>query len=238
MTQLEKLDTKMADLSATANKKLDEIPASVQGAWSSAIRSAKDELQGVRAEYRQVLLSNAVAILVGGDSAKVTEFVALAKEEGGIVVDATALYERLAEGIEQTLSDQRQWGIHQSHMLHKLLQEVMTELNLTELPMPARTPDVVVPTLQDVVDHVRHLIVDGVGNELNALYLEEETAKRAFEIRYIGSTAPVILVNAQANEAAALAKSFGKGEASVTINSDDEINKDYLAKTLKRIRKK
>lgn len=238
MTTLEKLDAKMADISTTANKKLEEIPASVQGAWSTAITNAKAELKATRAEYRQVLLHNAVAILVGGDSAKVTEFVTLAKDEGGIVVDAAALYERLAQGVEPTLGDRRMWGIHQSHMLHKTLQEVMTELNLTELPMPARTPDVVVESHQDLVAHIRKLIVDGVGNELNALYVEEETAKRAFEIRYIGSTAPVLIVNAEAGEATALAKSFGKGEASVTVNSDDEINKDFLVKTLKKIRKK
>jgi hypothetical protein len=104
--------------------------------------------------------------------------------------------------------------------------------------MPARSIEVVLPTYQDVVDHIRKLIVDGVGNELNALYLEEEVAKRAFEIRYIGVMAPVLLVNAQANEATALAQSFGKGELSVTVNSDDEITKEFLAKTLKRIRKK
>ncbi len=45
-------------------------------------------------------------------------------------------------------------------------------------------------------------------------------------------------MNAVATEASELAKSFGKGETSVTVNSDDEINKDFLAKTLKKIRKK
>ncbi len=238
MTTLEKLDEKMATLSVTANKNLEEIPASVQGSWAYAIRSAKDELKAVRAEYRAVLLRNAVAILVEGDKAKVGEFVALAKAEGGIVVDASALYERLANGIEPSLSNQRTWGIQQTHMLHKLLQEVMTELNLTELPMPARSFDAVVPTFQDVVDHCRKLLVDAVGGELNSLYLEEEIARRAFEIRYIGSTAPVLIVNAHKSDIGPLAKSFGKGEASVTVNSDDEIDKDFLAKALKRIRKK
>jgi hypothetical protein len=238
MTQLEKLDEKMAQLSTTANMKLEDIPSNVQGAWASAIRSAADELKEVRAKYRSVLLRNAVAILVNGDEAKVGEFVALAKDEGGIVVDATALYARLAKSIEPSLSEQRTWGVQQTHMLHKLLQEVMTELNLTELPMPARSLDTVVPTYQDVVNHCRKLIVDGVGNVLNALYLEEEVARRAFEIRYNGVMAPVLLVNAQADEASALAKSFGKGETAVLIANSDEINKDYLAKTLKKIRKK
>jgi hypothetical protein len=238
MSTLEKLDAEMASLKEKAEKKVEELPASVQGAWSTAVREAKDKLKAVRAQYRSVLMRNAVAILLSGDQAKVAEFAALANEEGAIVVDATALYSRLAKGIEPTLSDQRTWGIHQSHMLHKLLQEVMTELDLTELPMPARAQDIIVPTFNDVVAVVRKVIMEGVGGELNALYLESEVAKRAFEIRYIGVTAPVLLVNADANEATALAKSFGKGETSVTVNSDDEINKDYLSKVVKKFRKK
>jgi hypothetical protein len=131
MTQLEKLDEKLAHLSVTANKKLEELPTSVQGSWAAAIRTAQEEIKAVKAQYRAVLLRNAVAILVGGDSVKADEFVALAKEEGGIVVDATALYQRLASRVEPTFSDARTWGIHQSHMLHKVLQEVMIELDLT-----------------------------------------------------------------------------------------------------------
>jgi hypothetical protein len=235
---LEKLDKKMADLKVLANKNLEEIPASVRGAWSTAVRNAKDELKDVQDEYRTLLLRNAVAILVGGDAVKAAELAALAKDEGGIVVDANALYTRLAQTIEPTLSDQRMWGVQQSHMLHKGLQEVMTELNLTELTMPARTPDVSVPTFDDVVEHVRVLIVDGIGNTLNALYVQDEAAKRAFEIRYIGTTAPVLVVNAREKEAAAIAKGFGKGDASMTVNSEDEINKDYLTKALKKLRKK
>jgi hypothetical protein len=238
MTSLEKLDTKMAALGEIANKKLEEMPASVQGSWGAAIRNAKDELKAVQSEYRGTLLRNAVAILVNGDKVKAAQFVALAKEEGGIVVDANALYERLAGPIEQTFSDIRTWGIHQSHMLHKLLQEVMADLSLNELPMPARSQDTVLPTHGDVVEHVRKLIVEGVGNELNALYIEQEAARQAFAIRYTGVTAPILLVNASAEEASALAKGFGKGELAVTINSDDEINKEYLAKTLRKQRKK
>jgi hypothetical protein len=115
----------------------------------------------------------------------------------------------------------------------------MHEVGLTQMSMPSRQEMPLVPTFQDTINHIRSIIRDAEGDDLNTVYVKELVAKRAFAIRYTGLLAPVLMVNALADEHNALARIFGKGgDVKVAVKSDDEINEEYLAKTLKRIRKK
>jgi predicted nucleic acid-binding protein len=237
MRTLKELNKELAEVEKTAAMNIEEIPASVRGGWTTSIEKAKTDLKALRAAYKKVLLSNGVAIFLTGDSAKVTELAKLADEEGGIVVDANALYERLAKEVEQTISDQRSWGIHQVHKFHLALQEVMHEVGLSELPMPSRDTMPLVKTFQDVVDHIRSVLRAAVGDQLNAIYIEAQAAKRAFEIRYIGVMTPVLIAGAKDGEFHQLSKSFGKGTATVNVLASDEVNKEFLGKALKQIRK-
>lgn len=238
MTTLEKLTEELTETEKTAALDPEILPWQTRGAWAMAIGEAKTRLETLRAQYKALLMRNAVAIFVDGDSAKTAEFAKLVDEENGIVVDANALYDRLTKEVELTLGDQRSWGIHQTHKLHLALQEVMHELKLTSLPMPSRGELPLVPTSADTLKHIRNVVNGATSGELNALYVLNDIAKRALEIRYIGVVAPVLIVGAQADEQSVLARSFGKGDAKLTINSDDEVNKEYLVKALKRIRKK
>jgi hypothetical protein len=238
MKTLEKLSAELDETEKDAAIIVDELPPNVRGGWATKVTEAKEALPRLKAQYRATLLRNAVAIFVNGDKAKVAAFAKLADEEGGIVVDASDLYTRLAKEVELTLGDQRSWGIHQVHKFHLALQEVMHDLGLNQLPMPSRGEMPLVPTFDDTVAHIRHVLRDAVGDELNSLYIEEATAKRARAIRYIGVMAPVLIVGAQPDEQNVLAKSFSKGRAKVVVKAEDEINKEYLTETLKRIRKK
>lgn len=238
MKTLEQLSAALDETEKDAAIIVDELPPQTRGGWATKVAEAKEALPRLKAQYKDMLLRNAVAIFVNGDQGKVTEFAKLADEEGAIVVDATALYTRLAKEVELTLGDQRSWGIHQVHKFHLALQEVMHDLGLTSLPMPSRGEMPLLPTFNDTVAHIRHVLRDAVGDELNSLYVQDAAAKRARSIRYIGLTAPVLIVGAQADEQNVLAKAFGKGKAELSVGAEDEINKEYLAKSLKRIRKK
>lgn len=238
MKNLEKLNTELAEVEKTAQINPEELPPQTRGAWTTAIVEAKAKADGLRREYRTMLLRNAVAIFVNGDKAKLVEFAKLADEEGAIVVDASALYTRLAKDVEPTVGDQRSWGIHQTHKLHLALQEVMHELGLTSMPMPSRGEMPLVPTFDDTVAHIRTIVRGATGDDLNNLYIQAVVVRRALAIRYIGVMAPVLIVGALDDEQAALAKSFGKGEMKVVVVATDEINEDYMSKVIKRIRKK
>jgi hypothetical protein len=232
------LSTAIENAAAVANKRLEDLPSSVQGGWATAIAEAKTKLKTLKGEYKSALLRNGVAILLEGDALKISEFVKLVRDEGeGLAVDAGALYRRLAEGVEPTFSDSRQWGVQQTYKLTLELKDVMEGIGLTELPMVDRKVMPVLPTTEDVANHIRTIVREVAGDELNRLYIEEMALKEAFEIRYTGTLAPVLILNANADEAANLAKSFTQGTTRVTLKEEDEINKKFLYNAFKEANK-
>jgi len=237
MSTLEKLFEDYEATAKTAAINIEEMPAATRGGWGSRVREAQDHLKEVRAEYKKTLLKNAVAIFLEGDAAKIEAAVALARDNGGVVIDANALYERLAKPAEATLSEARQWGVAATHRLHLGIQEVMYETGLNEVTMPASELPYVA-TYQDVVAHVKHLIRNAVGDQLNRFYVEESLARAAIEIRYTGVTVPVLVVNAEPSEQATIAASFLKGNTSMKIEATDEVDKDFLSKLLREAGKK
>jgi hypothetical protein len=104
--------------------------------------------------------------------------------------------------------------------------------------MPSKDAMPLVPTYTDTVGHVKTIIRAAVGDQLNRLYCVEQALQKETEIRYIGVLAPVIILNATAEETAGLAQGFAKGNATVKINATDEINKDFLVATFKDVNKK
>jgi hypothetical protein len=156
-----------------------------------------------------------------------------------LVVDAAALYERLGKAVEATLSEREsrgvEWGVTQTHRLHLALREVGLEVGLRELSMPAQDVRPFVKNGAEVLAHVRKILQDADGVTLNKLYIEELTMRAARSIRYNGSTAPVFIINADQSEVYSLGQAFGKGAVTVPVTAEDEINKEFLGKTLKEV---
>lgn len=236
---LEELSKNIIATEKVANMDVEEIPPPTRGAWGTKITEAKARLAELTGQYRGLLLRNGVAIFLNGDPDKAQQFAALVRSEGeGLVADANALYTRLAKDVEPTLAEAtvRQWGTTQTHRLHLALQEVMHELKLTAIDMPARDQPMV-PTFNDVVDNIRRLIRNSNGDEMNRLYVEEQAAKDALAIRYMGSLAPTLILNASDDEKNVLGSGFAKGMATVTVSSEDNIDKEFLIKTFKQVNK-
>lgn len=239
MSTLEEIETDLQRTVKTAATNPEDIPWQTRAAWGTAIEDARAKLPALKRAYKEALLRGGVAIFLDGDAEKAAAFAKLIRDSGeGLVADANALYERLARGVDATLSDARTWGVHQTAKLHRDLQEVMHEVGLTELPMPSRTEMPVVPKYEDTLAHVRKTLRDAVGDTLNNLYIAEQVLKGAMEIRYTGSVAPVAILNAAEEDRPALAKGFAKGGATVHLKADDTIDEEYLKKAFKDINKR
>lgn len=234
----EKLSKELEIVTATANRDIEAMHFSVRPTWAVAIQNAKDRLVVLKALHKEALLQNGVAIFVEGDKEKVSQVISQMSANGGITVDASELYTRLANEIEPTLSDARTWGVAQTHKLHLGLQEVMSELGLSEMPMPARDSMPVVKDPAATAAHVKEVIHGAMGSSLNALYVEAQAAKTAFEIRYIGVTAPVLIYNAAQDEEGDLGKSFAKGSVKAPVSATDEVNEEFLGKLMKDVSKR
>lgn len=236
---LEAVLNKLEETQKLANTNLEDIPPTTRGAWGAAIDEAKKKIGDLRAQLKDAILKNGVAIFLGGDSAKANEFAKLIHDEGeALVVDAKALYHRLASRVEAGIAPSRQWGVQETYLLHLGLQDVMQEVGLTEMPMPSRTVMPHVPTAEDVVNHIRTIVRNACGDLLNRMYIEEQAANDAIKIRYMNSVVPVAILNAEKDEVDGLGKVFAKGSATVIISSDDNIDREFMIKTFKDINKR
>ena len=239
MSTLESLSKEIEMTKRIANIKVEELPSATQGGWGTRIRQAQDKLQELNAKFQEVMLQNGVAIFLYGQPQKVKDFIDLAHAEGdALAVDACLLYERLAEDVELTMSTSRVWGIAQTHRLQLSLHKVMEEVDLTELPMPARAPENVMATHDDVMVSVRDVIRRSSGDMLNRLYCVKQAMVDAAKTGFTGAVVPVLAVGAQSNEREGLSSAFVKGSAVVEIDDKDEVNRDFLIKTFKEVNRK
>lgn len=236
---LEKLTIDIKKTTANANKNLDEVHPNVRAGWGAEKGAAKEKLKELMVEYKATLLTNGIAIFLDGDPAKVSEFINLVHGEvEGLVVDAAALYERLANAVEVTMTSSRNWGVDQHYKLNIALQEVMSEVGLSELPMPARDSMPITQTHADVINHLRDLIRNSCGDMLNSLYLQEAAVRDSLQICYMNVMVPVFVLNARTDERASLGSAFMRGSTTVDISSDTEVNKEFMIKTFKEVNKK
>lgn len=243
MNTLEKLTNNIEEVEKIAHLNLDELPSSVRSGWTSRVTDAQGELKKLLEQYKTTLLQNSVAIFLTGDTAKAAEFSKLIRDENeGLTVDAGALYERLTAAVEETYGDREregvEWGIAQMNRLQVALQEVMHEVGLKELPMPATDSLPFLTGHAEILGHVRSLIRNACGDALNGLYLEVQAVNAARSIRYIEGMVPVAISNATEDEVNGLSRSFLKGVSVLPLNSTDEINKEFLIKSYKDINKK
>ncbi len=237
MSSLKALDKELEETMATANKNLEDIPGRVRGGWANAIQEAKAKAGKLVDEYKKILGENSVAIFVQGNKAKCAEFDALVFENNGLSVDANALYDRLGEMVWATAPQDRgsNWGIAQTHRLQLGIQEVLSELKISEMPMPKTTVEPVISSKADCASHIKRIIKDAVGNMFNRRYIENNLYCRARAIRYTGKVAPVFIIGADLSEYADIGYGFKRGTSTITITEEDVVNREYLNKTLKEI---
>ncbi len=233
--KIEKLAEDIEKTEEIAKMVLDEINPATRGAWGGAIEDAKVRMKDLRRLYGVEVCKNSAAIFLFGSKEKVVEFSELAiDEKEGFVVDANALYARLAHQVMVTLPDNRaiEWAVAQTYRLHTTIQEVMHEMGIAELPMPDRTEAPVVKTMEEVTAHIRKIVRAACGDSLNKLYVEEQLIKQAIEIRYTGVVVPVVVTGAEENEVYDLGRMFGQGAKAIYLTDDVEASVETLREYL------
>lgn len=203
------------------------------------VRQSKDTLASLKEQYSKELLDNSIGIFVSGTSESVQKFSVVAEKEGNtLTLDANELYEKLANEIEPSIGNSREFTSNQAMFLLGSLKGISKELGVTEMQAPKLHEIRVVRTHQDLVSYVRTVLREAAGDELNKLYLSNALTKKALKICYSGSVVPVVIVNAQQDEVNPLSKLFQKGAFNIPIDLEATIDKEYVLKTFQQTKKK
>lgn len=240
MRTLEAVANEYDQVAKVAATQAEDLPWQTRGAWAHKIEAAKLQVPALEAEYRTTLLRNAVVIFLDGDAVKQFNLAKLVEDSGeGVATSTRSLYDRLTQAVEVGMGRTREWGVGEVQRLHSALMEVMHEVKLSEIPMPStRSVGKRLATSADVFAHVRQLVREACGDQLNALYMSVQVAKRAREIRYNENMVPVVVINALPDEVPVIGGVYAKGSATIAIKDDEEVNKDLMTKVFKEVSKK
>jgi hypothetical protein len=213
---------------------LDTISVSARPGFYAAKYAAQEEMVQLKEQFASECSKHWGGIFVGGSNDE--EYIELAQKEGDlIVVNAAALYQSIAVEVEKLMGDTRVFGPSQMAILLGEVRNVAINLDIKMLNKIPYQGDEALASLDLVMNHVRKVIRDALGDELNILYLRNKIAEEAFSKRYVSSIVPVAVIGVgSAEEQAGLAAMF---KEHISIRPTKKMSSSYVIDTFKRLQK-
>jgi hypothetical protein len=191
-----------------ANTSIESIDARMRPGWEVRIASAKEELELLVKELEHATIPTRLkGIFAGGDGQAVASTALYVEKSGGIVIDARKMYSDIAKNIEPSFGVQREFGTQQYAMLVTELRHLGNELELISNPKAPIMKDVLCPTFNDLVDHIRGSIFT-TGESFNYKYIRKAVLKNVLDRGLYGKTLPVIVLNSTLQDCAELRPLF------------------------------
>lgn len=201
---------------------------------------ATTELDTIKKDYEATLKETAFGIILLGDPAEMEKFAKFCADECHTLnVAADGFYDRICESVEPSIGDRKTFGTSQLGLMIRALDTIGRELGARNIPLPQIDDLVHVKNREELRAYVRHLIrKTGIGDTLNAAWIQKETTKRALEIRYSRPVVPVVLTGATEEEASTLQSTLFSGTSFIVPVNKENSDPDSILKCLGEIRTK
>jgi hypothetical protein len=236
LTPLEALVKGIKDRRALVAKQPSDFPPATRSGMVFAQGEASEQLVLFEKEYGNYLKTAAVAGIVMAKNEDLGKaFLETAQKfckQPLVVVDASALYRRLAGSVTAALGQSRQFGSGQVGLVIEELAAIGKELFFTSLAAPNWQYDEVVSDLEAIVGVIRKAVrTSKDGDVLNLSYLRMEAFKRALDLGYTSAMVPVLVVGVTREELPALMAGLFSASVLVDVSSEEDVT-DEKAKTV------
>jgi len=214
----------------TAKRSPEEVPLPGRPSVEIAVTRAKLALPKLRIEYlTRILKSSYGFFLEGEDKEKNDAFTKIAVENGAVVVDAGAIFEKIADVVQPTLGPSKEFSITQISLMDHTLQELVEStgfegsLNRTQIKELR-----VVKDRERLVDYIRELVAASNASVPVTVTAQSDIVKQALAQEFDGRRLVVIVRNAAAGNRAALAGLFTKVKT-VDLDQAEVVNEETAA---------
>ena len=227
--------SELATLEVIANRDPINYGASAPGIVAAA-RQAQDKIVELKTQYGNILKQNAVPIFLLGEGQN--KFSDIARDLfDAIVVDASEVYNSIADYIDLGMSDRREFGLHQCSQLISALREVGIDLGLRDIPCPKhKVLPVILKNVQEISDYIRATIKESMGESVNVTHLEQKIVKQALDAKYSNPSVPVLICGARQDEIDGLSKIFDRTAETLTLTGT--VDKEVVTKHFTDIKNK
>lgn len=237
----EKMLKNLQDATKTADLDLDSVPWMSRPGFETAKREAKDSLPGLLAEYCARIFENAILLFpIGRDDQKSRHFAEISGEAGGtFTADAQGIYEMLAQRVEPTLGQRREFTAQQFVTLNDAIDDLtrsapVATQNLTLPPAALKTVDAA-PTFEALVSLIRDLVEGVHGKALVKLYVTKVVCDQALKEEFDAKTLAAVVLNTTVETREALGA--GVRSALVDVEGAAEIDKAFAITIFKEASK-
>lgn len=211
-----------------SKRSVEEVPLPGRPSIEMQIRQSKDNLPKLRLEYLNVILRSSYGFFVEGtDDAKKQKFVDIALDNGALLVDADAVFQKLADQTQHSIGPSKEFSVTQVGLLDHALRELVEAtghdgtLNRTTINELR-----VVKNREKLVDYIRELVTRSNGAVPAVVAAQSEIIRQAIAREFAGKRLVVVVKRASAFNRTALAGLFTK---STTVDTDavEEVDEAY-----------
>lgn len=214
MRKVKEVLAELAETTKRAETVLEEVPYKVRAGFAAAVEEAKTRLPALRSELLALTVPSRLAgVFAEGDSEAVVKTATFLRSSaaGGIVLDAEKLYREFVDVIEPSFGSDRIFRVTQYGLL-------MSEYSnkVADLFGPAvgrHRPEYIEETCrgyEETLTHVRRVVRDGVGDELNLRALQVAVLDEVLAGDMDARRIPVLVLGATDDEKPGLAQLFTK----------------------------
>jgi hypothetical protein len=227
---------------ANADLDIDMYPMKVRASKSIAKADGARQLDVLKKEYGQEFSNRAAVIMTVGTTDAQNVFLKVAREIAGpTLLSASALesYTKMATDIEPTIGSEREFAGTQLGHLLRSLEAVGRDAGSSFLKTPTLIEGVfIVRTFDDLVTGVRDLLLPQVGAVLNRDYIQTAIVRRALDIGFTASTAPVVVTDASPKEIEFFSSNLFNGVAIVVNLPEDEskVDEEFVIATFDKLK--
>jgi hypothetical protein len=172
--QLVDIIEELNEVKKGATQNLDDFPYAVRQSRAIMKEQYKTRLAEVQKEFESTILPHRlVGLFVDGVAEDVKRLSDFIKNKGGIVIDANILYNKLADEIEPSYYVHRTFDTTQYGLMVSKLGDIGTDLGYSVMQHPVYK-EATCPTREDTVQHVKMLIRNAIGDDINLYFVKRE----------------------------------------------------------------
>jgi hypothetical protein len=241
MKDLKDLLKELVATKKRAGTDLEAVPYQTRASMTSMVQNAKEKLGSLEKDYFSRVRSNTLGMFLFGDAPRVVQFAEIAGAEAGVyLVQGDALYQRLADKIEPSLGNTREFGTTQLGFLIDELKLIQRkELGITRMQLPSLREAKAVKDRIELVAYIRKLVQGAVGDDLLRMSIDKRVNQLALDSEFTGKLLPVAVVGIDQLEVSALTPLFTNAvTVDVGTSDDGEVNKEYVLNQLSTFKKK
>jgi hypothetical protein len=213
-----------------SKRSVESVPLPARPGIEMQVRQSIAALPKLRLEYlTRILRSSFGFFLEGVDEEKNNAFTKIALDNGAVLVDADALFQKLAKEVQYSLGPSKEFSITQIGLMDHALRELVEAtgydgtLNRTVISELR-----VVKDRERLVSYIRELVARSNGSTPVTVTAQSDIVRQALEQQFAGKRLVVIVRNASAQNRAALAGLFTK-VTNVDLDSVTEVNEETAA---------